>query len=90
MNALYCKNCQDLYTLKFTEYKSCTCGYTSGIIEEGKVKFRGDPMFVDIDDKTFEKAVSDHLYSNSTTSHGFSGQILGKPSPDFIEDGTNY
>lgn len=90
MHTLYCKNCGDLYSLKTEENKSCSCGYTSGIMEDGIAKFKGDPLFIEIEDNSFTQAISDHITSNSLESFPFKGKIIGKPSNEFVENAQNY
>lgn len=57
MYLLHCKNCGDIYSLKSSNAKSCECGETGGIYENGQVVFFGDPYPIEVNDKSFNEAL---------------------------------
>lgn len=57
MYVVYCKNCGDGYTPKSTKETQCSCGITSAILEEDKVKVTGDPFVLSMDDKDLSTAI---------------------------------
>ncbi len=83
MELLHCKNCGDVYALRCFGEKSCSCGYTSGTLEDGIGVYKGDPFLIHLDDESLHRAISNQVQLNINEPQKLDTQLVPNNSTYF-------